>query len=100
MQKPVEYHFEVEAEVIGSAEWYERQTLGLGMDFLNEIHAALEQISSAPEAFGFLYADVRCHRIHRFPFSILYIDQPENVFIVAVMHLHRQPEYWKHRVEN
>ena len=100
MQKPIEYHFEAEAEIVESAEWYDQQKPGLGMEFLDEIDAAMAQIRSTPEAFGYLYADVRCHLVHRFPFGILYIIQAETIVIVAVMHLHREPEYWKHRVES
>jgi len=73
---------------------------GLDKEFLDEINEALGQIFAAPEAFGYIHADVRCHLLHRFPFGILYILEPKDIFIVAVMHLHREPEYWKHRLKN
>ncbi|MBN2580215.1 MAG: type II toxin-antitoxin system RelE/ParE family toxin [Pirellulales bacterium] len=99
MPKILGYHSEAEAELIQAADWYEQQRPGLGDEFLDEIDSALLRICQAPESFGFIYADVRCHLVHRFPFGILYVLEPKDIVVVAVMHLHRDPDYWKHRVE-
>ena len=36
--------------------------------------------------------------VHRFPYGILYCIEPDVVHILAVMNLHRDPDYWKHRL--
>jgi len=33
----------------------------------------------------------------RFPYGVLYSIEPDRVYILAVMHLHRHPDYWKSR---
>lgn len=33
-------------------------------------------------------------------YGILYTEEPEGIFILAVMHLHRNPDYWKHRLDS
>jgi hypothetical protein len=33
-----------------------------------------------------------------FPFAILYVALPSTVWIVAVMHLKREPGYWQRRI--
>lgn len=35
----------------------------------------------------------------RFPYSIMYVVRERRVVIVAVMHQHREPGYWKERLE-
>jgi len=35
-----------------------------------------------------------------FPYALLYLDEPDRVWIVAVMPLKRDPDYWKHRLTN
>jgi hypothetical protein len=30
--------------------------------------------------------------------AIEYYEEKEGIYIMAVMHLHRNPEYWKHRI--
>jgi len=37
---------------------------------------------------------------HRFPFAVLYSESDEELFILAVMHLRREPNYWAHRAAN
>jgi len=40
---------------------------------------------------------VRRVLVHRFPFAVLYSESDERLFILAVMHLRREPDYWTHR---
>jgi len=35
--------------------------------------------------------------VNRFPFGILYSVQNDQIYILAVMHLHKEPGYWKKR---
>jgi len=35
--------------------------------------------------------------VRRFPFGILYRIEPEQIVVVAVMHLRRRPGYWRDR---
>ena len=48
--------------------------------------------------FGSVRDDVRCHQLHRFPYGIVYRVQSGHISIVAVMHLHRDPQYWENRI--
>ena len=41
--------------------------------------------------------EIRRSLVKRFPYGILYSKEQKGIFIVAVMNLYRQPEYWKHR---
>jgi len=34
-----------------------------------------------------------------FPYSVVYLEQPDRVWIVAVMHAKRLPGYWLKRIE-
>ena len=42
--------------------------------------------------------DIRRRLISRFPYAILYSDEGEILYILAVMHLRRDPNYWKSRL--
>ncbi len=95
---PVVFHDEAQAEMIGEAEWYNRQQARVGEEFLDEVDIALERISATPDAFGVFRGKVQYLRLHRFPYAVLYYRRPEDVFIVALMHLHREPDYWIERI--
>jgi hypothetical protein len=41
--------------------------------------------------------EVRHCLVHRFPYGVLYSVESEGIFILAVMHLRRDPDYWRFR---
>jgi hypothetical protein len=42
--------------------------------------------------------DVRRCLVNRFPYGVLYSIESTEIFILAVMHLRRDPDYWKKRL--
>ncbi len=95
---PVVFHPEADAEMAASARWYDQRSPGLGKRFLSEVRAATARIAASPEAWGLAAEGIRRHLVHRFPFGILYREETDRIYILAVMHLHREPEYWRHRI--
>jgi toxin ParE1/3/4 len=92
------FHPEADRELIDAARFYESSQRGLGSDFLDELEAKLNSVVENPEQFGVLEGDVRVAPLRRFPYGILFSIEPDEILIVAVMHLHRRPGYWIHRV--
>ena len=92
------FHPEAELEFNQAIDYYEDCAEGLGYDFAVEVYSAIERIISYPKAWSIMAEDVRRCMTRRFPYGILYIEESENIFILAVMHLHRDPDYWKRRI--
>lgn len=91
------FHPEAQAEFFKAVTYYEECEVGLGDDFALAIDEALQRIVDFPNAWHILEGDVRRCLTHRFPFGILYCIEPDGIFILAVMDLRRDPDYWKHR---
>lgn len=70
---------------------------GLGLDFATQVHAAIQRALSFPSAWQEMSSVIRRALVHRFPYGVLYVAEPDHLLIVAVMHLHRKPGYWRHR---
>lgn len=92
-----DFHPEAEAELLESIDYYEEYEPGLGEDFSLEVFLAIQNVLEFPTAWPILDGDVRRCLVNRFPFAILYSIEQGKIHIVAVMHLHREPEYWKKR---
>jgi toxin ParE1/3/4 len=97
--KAVLFHPEAEEELIASAVFYETRSNGLGHKFLNEITRSLDLISSSPGTWPVFSDDIRRFLLQRFPFGLLYEIHDDYIYIIAVMHLHREPLYWKSRLK-
>ena len=87
-----------EEEMLDAARFYESRVRGLGREFLAEVRHASEKITEHPEAATPIRANIRRRLIKRFPFGILYINDPDEIVIVAVMHLRQRPGYWRGRL--
>jgi cytochrome P450 len=71
--------------------------MGLGEDFSLEVNATVQNILSYADAWPIVEDDVRRCLTRRFPYGVLYSIETDRVYILAVMHLHRHPDYWKTR---
>jgi plasmid stabilization system protein ParE len=72
---------------------------GLGAEFLDAVSAALSLIATNTTAGQTIPGDGLTRRtlVARFPYQLVYRIRPAEIVIVAVAHLKRRPEYWKHR---
>lgn len=94
-----EFHPDALAEYDDAASHYARCQPGLELRFIDAVEHAISQIRETPERWLFLEGDVRRCLTRVFPYAILYTIEKEYLLIVAVMHGHREPGYWRHRIE-
>ena len=77
-------HPEAWLEIEGADDWYLPRSLDASVGFIAAISEALETIAQFPERqLRYLYGTRRLV-LHRFPFSIIYLDEPDAMSIVAV----------------
>jgi len=91
------FHPEAEAEFFGAVEYYEAAEAGLGYDFSLEVLRTIQNIVDYPLAWPVLVDDVRRCLTNRFPFGVIYDINGDQVHVLSVMHLRREPDYWKNR---
>ncbi len=90
-------HPEAESEFLAAIEYYENRERGLGYDFSIEVLAAIQNIATYPTAWPVIEESARRCLVHRFPYGVIYSIEQNEIFILAVMHLRRRPDYWKSR---
>ena|SRR5258708_6375023 len=83
-----------EKEVRKSFDWYEEQSVGLGLRFLDAIDNAVNSISKNPEAFQNRRGNSREFIVDKFPFIIVYrFSKKENlIYILHIFHTSRHPK--------
>jgi plasmid stabilization system protein ParE len=95
---PIVFLVPAEEEMRQATEYYERQTHGLGHEFLTEVQRTVERIVENPRLGQIVRRSIRRRLMSKFPFGILYRIDPHEIVIIAVMHLRRRPRYWADRV--
>jgi plasmid stabilization system protein ParE len=96
--KSIGFHRTALAEFKEAARYYDRQQRGLGLRFVAAVEGALVRIKDDPLKFRLVDSDVRKCRVTRFPYGVIFREREGHIQVIAVMHLHRDPNYWKGRV--
>ena len=94
-----EFDFEAEAEYISAAAYYEEARTGLGDQFIQAVERAIHSACDQPQWFRLISPRVRRSLVRGFPYGILFAVAGDRLYILAVMHLHREPGYWSERLK-
>ena len=89
---------EAEIEFWESIDHYERQCSGLGIRFKEEVDRFLEGIQAHPLLPPLRKNGYRRVNLSVFRHYIPYIIRDEILWVVAICHSHRKPEFWLSRV--
>ena len=98
MNLPVVFRLEARAEFDEAFDWYEQQQAGFGLNFLDCVADVLARIESMPESYEMIFEDVRRAVVRRFPYSIFYRIETDQIVVLAVFHGKRDPKIWQSRV--
>jgi plasmid stabilization system protein ParE len=82
-------------EIRSALGYYEDQEEGLGLKFLDELEATISRVVAMPEAWKPLSTRTRRCLFHRFPYGVIYQIRGEEILVVAVMDLRRDPVSYK-----
>jgi hypothetical protein len=85
-------------ELDDASEYYEFEVPGLGVRFREEIKLGIRRILEFPTAWAIEKDDVRRYLLHKFPYKILYSIEEDYIYIIAIAHCHRRPDYWIDRI--
>jgi plasmid stabilization system protein ParE len=91
------FHPLAERELVDAASYYELESPGLGVSFLDAAERCERAIIEHPHAGTPIQDDVRRRLLRAFPYAFLYKVGPASVRILAVMNLKRRPLYWINR---
>jgi toxin ParE1/3/4 len=92
------FHPDVRMDINESYSFYENQSQGLGDDFLIELEQAYHAILDLPVVWPLFAKGFRRYFLSRFPFAIVYKVETRAIYVVAVMHQSRKPNYWVERL--
>jgi toxin ParE1/3/4 len=96
------FHPEALAEYSEAANFYlEHASALIAASFVAEVETSISKVLVNPETWRVVEPpSIRHYLMHRFPYALYYRweSQHNRVAIYAVMHLRREPGYWKHRI--
>jgi toxin ParE1/3/4 len=96
--KPYRFLEEAEAEFQEQIAYFDQQSVGLGDRFVADVEMTVRNICEYPESGSRLLRNVRKRVLRVFHYNILYVNEVEEVVVVAVAPHKRRPGYWRKRL--
>lgn len=85
------FHPEARTELRESIRHYETEAAGLGAEFAAEVRQAIERARENPCASASSEAETRREVLQRFPYSLIYLVEGEQIFIILQSHSSEPP---------
>jgi plasmid stabilization system protein ParE len=95
----ISWHLEARLEADEAAKFYQHKQPGLEQRFLDIMEDALRRIQRRPRLYPKIDDEIHKCKLPRFPYGVIYRVKSDAVEILAIMHLKREPRYWKQRAE-
>ena len=89
---------EAQLELIEILEWMTERSVERARTFDAAYGQIEERIAEHPEWFPEIEPGIHRALIRRFRYSVLFTLRGGQALILAVMHQHRQPGYWRNRM--
>ena len=88
---------EAQQEFEETEHYYNLQVPQLGNQFRKEVRAALPRIRTWPLSCPTEQGEIRRLTLSRFPYKLLYSVESDHIYVIALAHQHREPNYWVER---
>jgi plasmid stabilization system protein ParE len=89
---------EAEAELLAAKAWYEQRSPGLGFEFARAVDSAIAKALRNPLAYSRIADEFRHIVLRRFPYSVIYLPNVDELLVVACFHHRREQDSWQGRV--
>ncbi|ESS70804.1 plasmid stabilization system [Methyloglobulus morosus KoM1] len=91
------FHPQAREELEQAIQFYKSQQAGLEKRFLEAVDDAITRVCRNPLIYRKIDESARKCRLLHFPYAVIFRLASEQIEIVAIMHIRRQPDYWKNR---
>ena len=80
-----------------AADYYVRESPGLGSAFLDEVDRGLDRIRAYPYATAEVARGIRKSVLARYSYTLVYEVRDDAIRILAIAHQRKRPYYWRGR---
>lgn len=102
VQRVVRFHPSSERELAEAVDFLNDEAPGLGFRLSGEVKETISKILRFPETYAIIEKSVRGASLDVFRYTIFYEFDKESdqIFVVAIAHQSRHPNYWKERLRD
>ena len=96
--RDLQQHPDVESEIEDYALYLASSSDRAPFAFVGEVRSAFRHLCEHPAIGHFVHRDFRRYNLRRFSHAVIYQENGDKIYVIAVMHEKRHPDYWKKRI--
>ena len=78
--------------------YYSEISPELGIRFYRDMERLFHEAGADPARYRLFDPPARRHFSRDLPYAVIFLETPDCLWIVAVMHMKRRPGYWRERL--
>lgn len=94
MTKKLVFLPEARQDIFDACLWYQEQSIGLGMEFLMCLDAAILSVERHPKIYPIVHENYRRALVRRFPYAIFFEIDAEQIVVYSIFHCSQDPQKW------
>ena len=98
MTKPIDFDRLALREIRKARLWYARHRADLPTRFMAAFRTAAARVEKTPQACSPHLFGTRIAPLRKFPYWIIFVEEPHRILVVSLMHSSRRPGYWRRRL--
>jgi len=93
----IDFHPAATEELTHSADWYQQRSQTAAQRFAVAIDEAISKIAAVPDRFLAVDSRHRACSVRDFPFQIVFRQEGDRIYVIAIAHAKRRSDYWRSR---
>jgi toxin ParE1/3/4 len=82
-------------ELVEAVQYHERDREGMGQELAKEIDRAVRLVAERPMVGSDIGEGERKFTVDRFRYNVIHRIEEKTVFVLAIAHHRRKPNYWR-----
>jgi len=100
MTMRIRLHPNAAIEGVDARAWIDNDDANQGSRFADALEEAFGKIKCRPLGYRRFDGEFRKIKVGKFRYSVVYRIRGDEIQVIAIMHQHRRPGYWKDRSES
>lgn len=84
-------------ELVEAIQYHEKERAGIGEELAEEIDRVVRLIAERPMVGSDIGKGERKFTVDRFRYNVIYRIEEKTLFVLAIAHHRRKPNYWRKR---
>ena len=95
--KKIEYLRKARDDFDQSFDWYAERSAEAAIGFAVAVDDAIDRVLEDPSRFPTLSGSCAYCSLRRYPFRLVFRDEPNRLIVIAIAHAKRRPNFWQDR---